>query len=226
MVKGSTSRRLWAFSGLILLFGLMALAWTASPLKEMLDLTRAMTVLRELASTWGPQAGAVVVCVSLTMAVPLSFLTVLALVAYGPVMGSVVTLVGALVAAMVTFGAGKLLAHEAVTQLAGKRLQSISKALGQRGLVAVLGIRLVPVAPFAIVNLVAGSSHIRWRDMLLGTALGMLPGTIGMALFVDHFVAALTSPGTGSWLVVAATAVLIFSGALVVLRWVKKLPSS
>ena len=37
------------------------------------------------------------------------------------------------------------------------------------------------IAPFTLVNLFAGASHIRFRDYLLGTAISMTPGTLAMA---------------------------------------------
>ena len=37
---------------------------------------------------------------------------------------------------------------------------------------------MLPIAPFSIVNVVAGASHIRWSDFLLGTVIGLLPGII------------------------------------------------
>ena len=43
-------------------------------------------------------------------------------------------------------------------------------------------IRMVPIAPFSIVNVIAGASELRLRDYMLGTALGMLPGIIMMAV--------------------------------------------
>ena len=58
-----------------------------------------------------------------------------------------------------------------------------------------IAVRVVPIAPFAIVNMVAGASHIRLRDMVLGTALGMAPGTVIMAFFVEQIVAAFRQPG-------------------------------
>jgi len=50
----------------------------------------------------------------------------------------------------------------------------------------VILIRIIPVAPFTIVNLVAGASHIRFRDFALGTVLGEVPGLLVLALFVDQ----------------------------------------
>ncbi|MGN5480121.1 TVP38/TMEM64 family protein [Cupriavidus basilensis] len=58
----------------------------------------------------------------------------------------------------------------------GRRLNRLSQRVGQHGVLAMVALRLVPVAPFTLVNLVVGASRIRLRDCLLGTAIGMSPG--------------------------------------------------
>jgi uncharacterized membrane protein YdjX (TVP38/TMEM64 family) len=48
-------------------------------------------------------------------------------------------------------------------------------------------IRMVPIAPFSIVNVVAGASKLSLRDFLLGTVLGMAPGIAVMAALGAQF---------------------------------------
>ena len=43
-------------------------------------------------------------------------------------------------------------------------------------MLAVALIRIVPIAPFSLVNLLAGASKLKLGDFLIGTALGMIPG--------------------------------------------------
>jgi len=71
----------------------------------------------------------------------------------------------------------------------------------------VLIIRLLPVAPYTVINIVAGASHIGWRDYLLGTALGLAPGIVMIMLFVDRAVAAIREPGPGTLAVLAVIVV-------------------
>jgi len=71
-------------------------------------------------------------------------------------------------------------------------------------------ILMVPIAPFSIVNVVAGASKLRLRDFLLGTALGMLPGIAVMAALGAQ-IADLAR--NASW----ANAVLL---ALAILAWI------
>jgi hypothetical protein len=73
--------------------------------------------------------------------------------ALGPLPGFVYGLIGSLSGAALTYGIGHALGRDAVRRLAGSRLNSLSRRLARRGLLAV---RVIPVAPCTVVNLVAG----------------------------------------------------------------------
>ena len=55
-------------------------------------------------------------------------------------------------------------------------------------------VRLLPIAPYSIVNAAAGVARIGWRDFLLGTTLGLLPGIVLTSALVDRAIAALAEP--------------------------------
>jgi uncharacterized membrane protein YdjX (TVP38/TMEM64 family) len=76
-------------------------------------------------------------------------------------------------------------------------------------MIAIAAIRLLPIAPFSVVNAVAGASHIRLRDFMIGTAMGMAPGIAATVIFVDRVAAAVTDPSVTTY---AAAALL--AGAL------------
>ncbi|MFP4251295.1 MAG: VTT domain-containing protein [Guyparkeria sp.] len=97
-------------------------------------------------------------------------------------------------AALTGFFAGQFLGAEALRRLAGKRLDQLSRMLARRGILTVFSLRLVPLAPFAVVNLVAGATHIRVRDFLVGTLAGLAPGTIALTLFSDQLLRTLLDP--------------------------------
>ena len=46
------------------------------------------------------------------------------------------------------------------------------------GFIAVAIVRIVPIAPYSVVGFMAGAARIHRGDYLIGTALGMLPGTL------------------------------------------------
>jgi uncharacterized membrane protein YdjX (TVP38/TMEM64 family) len=81
---------------------------------------------------------------------------------------------------------------------------------------AIAVIRILPVAPFSVVNAVIGASHIRLKDFLIGTAIGMAPGIAITVIFVDRITAAVTDPGPGTYAALAAVAAVVVAVAMYV----------
>ena len=108
-------------------------------------------------------------------------------------------------------------------RLAGQCINALSERLAENGLLAVIALRLVPVAPFAVVNMVAGASHIRLLHLLLlGTAIGMMPSTLAMMFFVEQITErAAADPLTFALL--ALTALLPDRRGLALQRWMRRL---
>ncbi|MFO1070730.1 MAG: VTT domain-containing protein [Geminicoccaceae bacterium] len=142
----------------------------------------------------GP-AGAAIVLGAFTLGsqllVPITLLIALTAATMGPWLGFVYALLGAQLAAMLTFAIGRALGRERVRRLAGRRLASVSQRVGAHGIVAMALLRLVPIAPFSLVNLAAGISEMRLRDFVAGNFLGLLPG-VALATAVGD--------GLGRWL--------------------------
>jgi len=74
--------------------------------------------------------------------------------------------------------------------------------------------RLLPVAPFTIVNLVSGAFQVRFRDYIIGSLLGMAPGIVVINLFAQQFESAVRNPGLGSYTLLIALVVLVLLGML------------
>ena len=208
----------------LVLLGLvgLALAWSWSPMRDWLDVDGVVAAIRHAGESFGPAAAVAGLTLALVLAVPLIFLTLVSVAAYGPLAGSVYVLAGALMSAAVSYGVGRLLGREVVERLAGPRVNQLSRRLARRGLLAVVAVRLLPVAPFAVVNMAAGASHLRLQHLLLGTAIGILPATLGVALFLDQIQAALRSPTPWTWALVALTVGLIGGGAWLLRRWMRR----
>ena len=190
-------------------------------MRSWLDVNLVVSSLRRFGQSFGPVAALCGFALALTLAVPLTFLTLVALVAFGPAAGFACTMAGGLIGAGTSYAIGLFLGREALKHLAGERINRLSRRLARRGLVAVIAVRLVPVAPFAIVNMVAGASHIRLRDLLLGTAIGITPGTLAMMLFVDQIAAALKQPTPLTFALAGLTVLLIVAGGWAMQRWLR-----
>jgi phospholipase D1/2 len=185
--------------------------WHWTPLGDYLNLKSLTHATRDvqslpLAPVWivlGYVAAAV-------MSVPVTLLIASMGIVFGAAWGGTYALIGTTIAAALSFRLGHWLGRDAVRKLAGARVNRLSERVAKRGIVAVVVLRLLPVAPFAIVNLVAGASHIRMRDFMIGTMLGMGPGIFLTVAFAHQFVASLRHPTVGSF------AVLIGIGAVLI----------
>jgi uncharacterized membrane protein YdjX (TVP38/TMEM64 family) len=83
----------------------------------------------------------------------------------------------------------------------------------------VFAVRIIPVAPFAIEGMVAGRIPIKLWHFMLGTFLGMLPGTLTTTIFGDQIQTALEDPSRINWTLVAGVVALFIVLAVVVKRW-------
>jgi uncharacterized membrane protein YdjX (TVP38/TMEM64 family) len=198
-----------------------ALAWSWSPLKNLLDFNLVVDTLRQAGKAYGPWVATLAFAAALTIAVPLTFAALVTIVAMGPYWGFAVTVAGAALASVITFTLGKALGHDMMRRLGGRRVNLVSERLAGHGVLSVIAIRMVPVAPFAIVNMIAGSSHLRLRDMVVGTVIGMTPGTLGMVFFVDPILEAIRNPNTLTVTVIALLLALVIGGIWGMTRWVQ-----
>jgi uncharacterized membrane protein YdjX (TVP38/TMEM64 family) len=110
-----------------------------------------------------------------------------------------------LVAALVGWLVGRQLNEQRVRRWAGSGFEPTAKLLRKRGLVAVMALRVLPVAPFTVESIVAGALRIKWTDLALGTLFGMAPGMLGTSFIGDQVGAAVsTGRQFNIWIVVAA----------------------
>jgi len=68
-------------------------------------------------------------------------------------------------------------------------------------------------------SIVAGAIHMRLRDVIIGTAVGLLPGTLATTIFGDAIETALTGAGEVNWWLVGIAVGLLGGGIIAVKRW-------
>jgi phosphatidylserine/phosphatidylglycerophosphate/cardiolipin synthase-like enzyme/uncharacterized membrane protein YdjX (TVP38/TMEM64 family) len=204
--------------GLILLVLLILSAvWRWTPLGEWLSLERISGWINHLRGS--PSAPFIILggyIVGSLVLVPVTAMILATALTFGPILGFSYSLSGCLLGAVVTYICGRLIGRDTVGKLAGARVNRLSRRLGKHGLSTVATVRLLPIAPFTIVNLVAGASHIRFRDFVFGTILGMAPGILAITVFERQLEVAIREPGAKSFALLAALVGAIVVVALVV----------
>ena len=197
---------------------LAAAAWRWTPLNEWLDPQSLISVAEDVrGKRYAPVAVLCVYVASAFVVFPVTLLNTVIVIVFGPFAGAIYALAGAALSAAVMYGIGRGLGRKTVRRIAGARVNRLSRDLAQRGIMTVAAVRLVPVAPYTLINLVAGASHIGFRDFMIGSTLGLTPGITATAIFIDRAAAALTDPGLATIGLLAAVVIFI-AAAVIVLR--------
>jgi uncharacterized membrane protein YdjX (TVP38/TMEM64 family) len=163
---------------------LLALAWRFTPLKRSVDfaaLLRWQQSLKDHPAALFWVVGAYLI--GGLVLFPVMILNVATIVAFGPFLGNVYAFAGWLCSAACGFGIARIMGSELVQRLASGKVPHLFHRFAGHGFLAVLGLRLLPIVPFTIVNLFVGASGIRFVDFFFATALGRIPGIVALTLF-------------------------------------------
>ncbi|MEJ2887487.1 TVP38/TMEM64 family protein [Actinomycetospora aeridis] len=195
----SSGRARWVLLASLLLVA--AVVAVTVPLPTPLELRDRVAAL----GAWAPVTFLLVHTVVTTTPVPRTAFSLSAGLLFGPWLGLALCLVASVVSAAAAFAVSRRLGGRAVQRLGPGRVRMLEERLSARGLLAVVSARFVPFIPFAPLNYTFGVTSVRWRHYLVGTAVGLVPGTAAVVLFGDAVTGSL-SPGM--------LAVFAVSGAL------------
>ena len=220
--KPGGRRRLVLFVVVVILLLGLAAAWRWTPLQELLSPERIERYLASITSMEGRAAIAIggFVVASLLM-VPLTMLAVLGGVVFEGWQAFVYVLAGAMGASAIGFFGGRILGKGSIERFGGSGIENLSKRLAERGTLAVAVLRIVPVAPFAVFNLVAGISHLGSRQFLVGTLIGLVPGLGAITLFSNSLWQALTAPTLANVAIAIALGAVLIGVAWLAKRWLR-----
>jgi phospholipase D1/2 len=219
--QGKTQRRqrIWIGAIILLVLFAAAAAWKWTPLADLIDIHT--LVLWATSFRQSPARHLYLLSAYLIGSVLLIPVTVLILVTamvFGPMLGSLYSLAGCLAAALLTYAIGHFLGQDFVRKIAGVKWRRLQRKIDQSGILAVATLRLLPVAPFTVVNIVSGAFKVPLRDYILGSLLGLTPGILVTNLFAHQFTSAIRNPGIGTFLILAA----VIGGTFIATAWLKR----
>ncbi len=125
---------------------------------------------------------------------PVTLMSIITAAVFGALLGPIYGLCGALSSAAIMFWLGHLAGLRGLRKLFGSRIQYIDKKFHRSGIIGVVVIRLLPIAPYTLVNLAAGISSIPFFDFIMGTLLGFLPGFIAKGFVGDSLLKTFVEP--------------------------------
>lgn len=114
---------------------------------------------------------------------------------FGPWLGGALTVVGATLGATALFLAARYAFADLLRQKAGAAIGRMEAGFNENALSYMLFLRLIPAFPFVLVNLVPAFLGVSLTTYVLGTALGIIPGTFVYASLGDGFSAIVEQGG-------------------------------
>jgi phospholipase D1/2 len=205
-------RQIWLAVAILVILFAAAAAWKWTPLADEIDIRKIAGWLfslrnnpaRSLIILGGYIAGSLLL-------IPITALILATALVFGPLLGSAYSFAGCLLGAAVTYAVGYFLGRDFVRQITGSKWHRVEKKIDRAGIAAVTTMRLLPVAPFTIVNIISGAFQVPLRHYVIGTVLGMAPGIVVINLFAHQVESAVRNPGVGSYtlLIVLATASVV-----------------
>lgn len=152
---------------------------------------------------------------------PINLLLVAATLTLGPWLTFGCGFSGSLCSAIAAFMIGSWGGESVLQKFIGDKINKLSQQVGNRGVLSVALIRVVPVAPFVVVNLVAGISKLKLRVFTLGSILGMLPGMLGVVLITHNARNAFTDPTWQTWALLIGVVAVFVGGIFAVRKYAK-----
>lgn len=140
------------------------------------DEGRLAATLAEFART--PWAVPAVMLVFIALALtgfPQWFLIAGTILAFGPRDGAIYSWLATMMSASVTFALGRFMGGAWVERFGGARTRATMDFIGRHGILASGLIRVIPSAPFIVVNAAAGAARVPLWKYLAGTSVGIVP---------------------------------------------------
>ena len=211
-LNGVKTKFLWLFLGLM---GLLLL-WRVTPVQLLFD--HDALIERLHMTGWAGICWFILAHVLATVVgLPGTILVIAGGAVYGVLWGTVWSVIGATLGAIAAFWVVRYLLHDFFEHRFGhhpalKRLKSI---IHHHALHCVLTIRFMPISPFNLVNFLFGLTPIGLKPYIIGTVLGIIPGTAIYTWIGMSGAKALHGDGVAELLI--ALAALAFLAALPIL---------
>ncbi|WP_349407415.1 TVP38/TMEM64 family protein [Pseudalkalibacillus sp. SCS-8] len=144
---------------------------------------------------------------------PASVLSITGGLAFGPLFGTIYTVLGATAGAILSFIVARKLGKNIANKEWKGKGRAIQSQLEKNGFFYVLLFRFIPLFNFDLISYTAGVSKVRFRDFFLGTLIGIIPGT-----FAYNFLGSSLVSGDPK---IILFAVIVFAALSLIPMWVR-----
>ena len=165
--------------------------------------------IAEAWGAWAPVASIALMILHSFVPFPAELIAIANGMLFGPVWGTLVTWIGAMMGAALAFALARRYGKPLVDRLVARKARTGAEALhaccDARTLLLA---RLVPVISFNLINYAAGVLHVGWWRFLWTTSLGILPITVTSVALGNQ----LTGPMWDAWLAGSGLLLALYLG--------------
>ena len=218
------TRRVLKLAAIAAMLLLLLLAWTYTPLADLADPEAVADALYSVRNEWWiyPAILAAFVLGGIVL-FPVTVMIAVSGMLLGPWTGWFYAMLGSMLSAWIGHTTGGWLGGSPVRNISGRAFRAVSQALKSQGVIAVAALRMVPVAPYTVVNMAMGAAGVSARVFLAGSFLGMLPGTFVLTMLGDRLREAWREPAPANVVLFVLVVVLWLGLAFVLQRLVSRL---
>lgn len=168
---------------------------------------------------WAPIIYIVLYTVRPLIFFPASVLSIAGGLAFGAWMGTLYTIIGATLGAMLSFYVAKTLGKSLTVKEWTGNAKKIQMQMEHNGFFYVLMFRLIPVINFDLISYLAAIAKVRFTSFALATLIGIIPGTFAYNFLGSSFVS-----GNPKIIILAVTVFVVLTVVPIVIRnrWNKK----
>ena len=125
---------------------------------------------------------------------------------FGLFKGYIYTTIGALIGGTISFYISRYWGREVVKKLTKEKLDKVEEMINNRGFIIIFILRLIPLLPYDVISYGAGLTAIKYKDFLLATLFGTIPGI----LVFTNLGAQTVNIGSSSFYISVALLILLF----------------
>ncbi|MEJ2255804.1 MAG: phospholipase D-like domain-containing protein, partial [Woeseiaceae bacterium] len=198
----------WAALGLIVIVVGIWIYLAAKGSGEDLNFSSLLDMLRDVAShPLAPYVAVPAIVLGSVVVAPITGMLAVCALLFDPWTASIVGITGTLAATAVNHWIGGHFGRVIAKRIPKRIIEKINRMAASSDVWSLAAVRLVPIAPFSVVNVLLGVSGVRLRDFLLGTLIAMGPAIVLLCMSVDRARAALAGESVfDPWIIVVIAA--------------------
>lgn len=125
---------------------------------------------------------------------------------FGLFNGYIYTTIGALIGGTLSFYISRKLGRNVVKKFTKEKLDKVEEMINEKGFFIVFMLRLIPLFPFDVISYGAGLTSIKYKDFILATLFGTIPGIL---VFVNIGAQSVNIGSTSFYISIAALILLL-----------------